>query len=60
MQRRGVRRVPVLAADNRLVGVAAIDDVLATVAEAMGALASAVGSARRHEHTAPGVVLGKG
>jgi CBS domain-containing protein len=59
MQRKGVRRVPVLAADNRLIGVAAIDDVLATIAEAMGALAGAVGSAGRHEHTAQGVVLGK-
>jgi CBS domain-containing protein len=59
MQRKGVRRIPVLGEDNRLVGVVAIDDVFALIAEAMGALAGAVGAARRHEQTAPGMTLGK-
>jgi CBS domain-containing protein len=59
MQRKGVRRVPVLGAGDRLVGVAAIDDVLAVIADAMGALAGAVGAARRHEQTTPGTTLSK-
>ena len=59
MQRRGVRRMPVVGGGDRLVGMAAIDDVFAVIAEAMGALAGAVGAARRHEQTAPGAPLGK-
>lgn len=59
MQRKGVRRVPVVGEGERLVGVAAIDDVFAVIADAMGALAGAVGAARRHERTAPGAPLGK-
>jgi CBS domain-containing protein len=59
MQRKRVRRMPVVDEHNRLVGVAALDDVLAVVAEAMGALAGAVGAARQHERKAPGVALGK-
>jgi len=57
MQRKGVRRVPIVGGGDRLVGVAAIDDVLPVVADAMGALAGAVGAARRHEQTAPGTPL---
>ena len=59
MQRKAVRRVPVVGEGNRLVGIAAIDDVLAVIAEAMGALAGAVGAARRHEQTTPGTPLGR-
>jgi Mg/Co/Ni transporter MgtE len=59
MQRKAVRRVPVVGEGNRLVGIVAIDDVLAVIAEAMGALAGAVGAARRHEQTAPGTPLGR-
>jgi CBS domain-containing protein len=59
MQRKGVRRVPVVGADERLVGVAAIDDVLPVIADAMAALAGAVGAARRHEQTTPGTPLRK-
>jgi CBS domain-containing protein len=59
MQRKGVRRVPVVDDGNRLVGVAAIDDVLAVIAEAMSALAGAVGAARRHEQTTPGTPLSR-
>jgi CBS domain-containing protein len=60
MQRKAVRRIPVVGEGNRLVGVVAIDDVLAVIAEAMGALAGAIGAARRHEQTAPGTRLGIG
>ncbi|HTP73802.1 MAG TPA: CBS domain-containing protein [Burkholderiaceae bacterium] len=59
MQRKGVRRVPIVGEDRRLVGVASIDDVFAVLAEAMGALAGTVAAARRHEQTSPGAVLGK-
>jgi CBS domain-containing protein len=59
MQRRGVRRIPVVGQGNQLVGVAAVDDVLAVIAEAMTALSAAVGAARRHEQTAPGTTLGR-
>jgi len=59
MQRKGVRRMPVVGGGDRLVGMAAIDDVLAVIAEAMGALAGAVGAARRHEKSAPGTPLGR-
>ncbi len=59
MQRKAVRRVPVVGEGNRFVGIVAIDDVLAVIAEAMGALAGAVGAARRHEQTAPGTPLGR-
>jgi CBS domain-containing protein len=59
MQHKAVRRIPVVGDGNRLVGVAAIDDVFAVIAEAMGALAGAVGAARRHEQTTPGMPLGK-
>jgi CBS domain-containing protein len=52
MQRQRVRRVPVVDEGNRLVGVAAIDDVLPVIAEA-----GAVGAARRHEAVAPGTPL---
>lgn len=58
MQRKGVRRVPVVDELDRLVGVVAIDDVLAVVAEAMEALASAVGAAQQHERSLPGTPLG--
>jgi len=59
MRRKGVRRMPIVGEDQRLVGVASIDDVFALLAEAMGALAGAVAAARRHEQASPGAVLGK-
>ncbi len=59
MQRKAVRRVPVVAQGNRLVGLAAIDDVFTVLAEAMGALAGAVAAARRHEQTSAGTPLRK-
>lgn len=53
MRRKGVRRVPVVAPSNRLIGVVAIDDVLELVAEEMQALAAAVTAAQRHDQAAP-------
>lgn len=49
MRRKRVRRVPVTGARGELVGIVALDDLLAVVAEQMQALAAAVGAAQRHE-----------
>jgi CBS domain-containing protein len=55
MRRRSVRRLPVVGANDRLVGVVAVDDVLDLLAEQMQALAAAVDAAQRHEeHAAVG------
>lgn len=51
MRRKRVRRVPVTGARGELVGIVALDDLLAVVAEQMQALAEAVGAAQRHEGT---------
>ena len=59
MRRKGVRRMPVISADNRLVGLATIDDVFAVVAEAMDALSGAVAAAWRHERSQPGTTLSR-
>jgi CBS domain-containing protein len=52
MRRRGVRRLPVVGAQDRLIGLLTIDDVLQLLAEQMQALAAAVGAAQRHEEVA--------
>jgi len=49
MRRKAVRRVPVVGPHERLIGIVAIDDLLAIVAEQMQALAAAVGAAQHHE-----------
>jgi CBS domain-containing protein len=49
MRHKKVRRVPVTGARGDLIGLVALDDVLAIVAEQMQALAAAVGAAQRHE-----------
>jgi CBS domain-containing protein len=54
MRHKKIRRVPVTTARSELIGLVALDDVLAIVAEQMQALASAVGAAQRHE--LPGTV----
>lgn len=54
MRQKAVRRVPVVAAGERLVGLVAIDDVLGIVAQEMQALAAAISAAQRHEQAAPG------
>lgn len=51
MRRKRVRRVPVTGPAGELVGLVALDDVLAIVAEQMQALGAAVGAAQRHEVT---------
>lgn len=42
MRRRGIRRVPVVAADGTLAGLVTLDDLLALLAEELGNLARAV------------------
>lgn len=49
MRRKKVHRVPVTGSRGELIGLVALDDVLAIVAEQMQALAAAVGAAQRHE-----------
>ena len=49
MRHKKVRRMPVTGPRGELVGLVALDDVLAVVAEQMHALADAVGAAQRHE-----------
>lgn len=52
MRHKKVRRMPVTGARGELIGVVALDDVLAILAEQMHALAAAVGAAQRHEVSA--------
>ncbi|WP_395702793.1 CBS domain-containing protein [Aquabacterium sp.] len=52
MRSKGVRRVPVVGPQRRLVGLCAIDDVLQQIAEQLQALATAAGAARQHENAA--------
>lgn len=42
MRHKGVRRVPVLGAQDELVGIASLDDVLAILAEELGLLVGAI------------------
>jgi CBS domain-containing protein len=42
MRRRGIRRVPVVAADGTLAGLVTLDDLLGLLAEELGNLARAV------------------
>lgn len=51
MRQKAVRRMPVVAAGERLVGVIAIDDLLEIVAQEMQALAAAISAAQRHAST---------
>jgi CBS domain-containing protein len=58
MRRRGIRRVPVLAADGTLVGIVTIDDLLEIVAEELNDLVRAITSEQSREaKTRKGVAL---
>ncbi len=52
MRRKGVRRVPVTGPQDVLVGILALDDVMAVLAQQMQAVAQAVSAAAGHERTA--------
>lgn len=52
MRHKKVRRMPVTGSRGELIGLLALDDVLAVVAEQIHALAAAVGAAQRHEVSA--------
>jgi CBS domain-containing protein len=52
MRRKAVRRVPVTGPKDVLIGIVALDDVLAVLAQQMEAVAAAVSAAARHEQTA--------
>jgi CBS domain-containing protein len=49
MQERGVRRLPVVTSDGRLVGIVTLDDVLRMLANEIGGLAAAMQRAGRRE-----------
>jgi CBS domain-containing protein len=52
MSERGVRRLPVAAADGSLFGVVTLDDVLRVLAGELGSLAAALRLGREHEGVA--------
>jgi len=49
MRGRGVRRVPVLAADGALAGIVTVDDLLEIVAEQLGQLVRAIATEQSRE-----------
>ena len=49
MREQGVRRVPVLDAEGKLVGILALDDLLQVIASCMSDVAAIVGAQRHHE-----------
>lgn len=49
MRGRGVRRVPVLAADGTLAGIVTVDDLLEIVAEQLGQLVRAIATEQSRE-----------
>lgn len=52
MRFKGVRRVPVVDADNRLIGIVTIDDLLEVLAEELTNIAHIVAREQTHEKTA--------
>ena len=52
MRRKGVRRVPVTGPQDVLVGILALDDIVAVLAQQMEAVAQAVSAAAGHERAA--------
>lgn len=49
MRFRGVRRLPIVNAENRLVGIVTIDDLVAVMAEDISAIARVVSREHMHE-----------
>lgn len=52
MRRKGVRRVPVTGPQDVLVGILALDDIVAVLAQQLAAVAQAVNAAAGHERAA--------
>ena len=50
MRSKGVRRVPIVDADNRLIGIIAIDDLLEVLAGELSDIARIVAREQSHEH----------
>jgi len=51
MREKGVRRLPVLDARDRLIGIVALDDVLALLGRELADLSGAVGTGIEHERS---------
>ncbi|HEU4627310.1 MAG TPA: CBS domain-containing protein [Steroidobacteraceae bacterium] len=49
MRARGVRRLPVVASDGRLIGIVTFDDLVAAMARELGELATVVARERQRE-----------
>jgi CBS domain-containing protein len=49
MRRNGIRRIPVTTADNILVGIVTLDDLLEVVAEELRDLVQAIEIEKKHE-----------
>lgn len=49
MRRKGVRRIPVVGAQNELIGIATLDDVLDILSEELSLLVAAIGSEGKRE-----------
>ena len=49
MRRKGVRRVPVVGAENELVGIVTMDDVLTILSEELSLLVGAIDSQGKRE-----------
>lgn len=49
MRRKGVRRIPVVGAQNELIGIATLDDVLDILSEELSLLVTAIGSEGKRE-----------
>jgi CBS domain-containing protein len=49
MQRKGVRRLPVVEADGSLIGLVTLDDMLEVLAEQMHGVAQVIEAGQRHE-----------
>jgi CBS domain-containing protein len=53
MRRKGVRRLPVVGPQDRLLGLLAVEDLLMALSRQIQALAGIVGAAQRHEEFEP-------
>jgi CBS domain-containing protein len=49
MRYKGVRRLPIVGADGQLIGIVAIDDLLAVLAEELDDVAKIIARGQMHE-----------
>ena len=49
MRAKGIRRMPVVNVEGKLVGIVAVDDLIKTLADELGALAKLISREQKHE-----------